>query len=243
MNKDYTDIIVVQDRSASMQPIRKETIQGFNIFLEDQKKAPGKCAFTLLQFNTEFILCCSGKDIQSVEPLTEQTYAPAGSTALLDAIATTISTTGQRLESMNEEERPARVIFAILTDGEENSSRTFRGLTGRAKVFEMIKHQTERYNWQFVFLGANQDAIQAGEGIGVAASNAISTSNTSGGVAAAYESLSDNTRRYRASDPAAIGALRFSASQREKQYAEGAAMDSMAKPTIAPPTDKDKKAC
>src|SRR5208337_3133330 len=127
-------------------------------------------------------LLYTGEDIQKVEPLTHKTYLPGGGTALLDAVARTIITTGQRLEAMKEEERPARVIVAILTDGQENSSLEFGGPDGRTKVFGMIKKQTEQYNWVFVFIGANQDAIQAGSGLGIGAANSISTANNTKGV-------------------------------------------------------------
>jgi hypothetical protein len=237
MNNEYTDISVVQDKSGSMSSVRTETIQGFNGFLEEQKKAPGKCTFTLMQFDTSFNMLYSGEDIQKVQPLTPQTYEPSGYTALLDAIGRTILTTGQRLDALPEDQKPARVIVAILTDGEENSSREFGGAEGRAKIFEMIKHQTERYNWQFVFLGANQDSIQAGAGIGVAASNSISTANNAKGVTAAYESLSRNTRSYRASAPSDVQKMSFCAADRDVQYAAGAMHDSMAGKNQ--PDDKD----
>ncbi len=240
MNKDYTEIAVVQDKSGSMSSVRDDTIGGFNTFLAEQKKAPGKCTFTLMQFDTTFNLLYTGEDIQKVEPLTHKTYMPGGSTALLDAISRTILTTGQRLEAMKEEERPARVIVAILTDGQENASQEFGGPSGRAKVFEMIKAQTDKYNWVFVFIGANQDGIQAGSGMGITVANSISTANNTKGVTAAYVSLGHNSRQYRLSDPADTETMRFSSSQRKEQYDAGATKDAMAG---NPPGDlKGKKA-
>lgn len=223
MRNDYTDISVVQDKSGSMAELRKETIGGFNTFLEDQKKTPGKCSMTLMQFDTEFNLLANGEDIQKVQALTESTYRPGGSTALLDAIARTITTTGQRLEAMPEAERPAKVIVLIMTDGEENSSREYGGESGHAKVMTMIKEQQEKYNWQFIFLGANQDAIQTGAGLGIIAANSMSYANNSKGTTAAFAAASGNIRSYRcAASPDDVDSLAFADKQRAEQYEAGA---------------------
>lgn len=235
MNKEYTDISVVQDKSGSMSMLRDETIKGFNSFLEEQKKAPGKCTMTLMQFDTNFSLLYSGEDIQKVQPLTEKTYHPDGYTALLDAIGKTIQTTGQRLDALPEDQKPARVVIAIFTDGEENSSREFNGPVGRSKVFEMIKHHTDKYNWQFLFLGASQDAVQAGGGLGIGASNSMSTANTAKGTTQAYATASANIRSYRAADPGATEKLCFAPGQRSEQYAAGAVVDSMADSKLTDP--------
>lgn len=235
MNKEYTDISVVQDKSGSMGPLRGETIKGFNTFVEDQRKAPGKCTISLMQFDTTFNMVCNGADIQEVELLTEKTYQPSGYTALLDAIAKTIQTTGNRIEALPEDQRPARVIVAVFTDGEENSSQEFGGDEGRKKVFDMIKHQTEKYNWQFLFLGASQDAIKAGSGMGITANNAISTANNAQGTTHAYASLSSNVKSYRCADPADVDKLAFAPSQRKAQYSAGATRDAMADPANPTP--------
>ena len=241
MNNDYTDINVVQDKSGSMAELRDETIGGFNTFLADQQKAPGVAKMTLMQFDTTFKLLYSGEDIKKVEPLTHATYAPGGGTALLDAIARTIITTGQRLEAMPEQERPGRVIVVILTDGQENSSVEYGGHDGHKRVMEMIEHQTKTYNWQFLFIGAQQDAIQGGGRIGVAAANSISTANTSKGIRMAYAHTSDNLRAYRAASPDEVQFMEFSAEQRDQQLAEGAVPDALsAKPGHAKDQAKDK---
>lgn len=222
MRTDYTDISVVQDKSGSMAGLRAETIGGFNTFLEDQKKAPGKCTITLMQFDTTFNLLANGEDIQAVKPLTESTYQPGGNTALLDAIARTILTTGQRLAAMPEEERPARVVVLIMTDGEENSSREFGGGDGHGKVMAMIKEQTEKWKWQFIFMGAKQDAIKAGESLGIASANSMSYAATSKGTTRAFAAASSNLRSYREADPEQTDKLCFAAPQRCEQYDEGA---------------------
>lgn len=228
MDTNYTDINVVQDKSGSMIGLRDDTIGGFNSFLDEQKKAPGKCTFTLTQFDTTFNILYAGEDIQKVEPLTRETYKPGGNTALLDAIARTIITTGQRLEALPEDQRPARVIFGIFTDGMENSSVEYGGEAGHAKVMEMIKNQREKYNWQFMFIGASQDAIQSGSGIGINSATSFSTANNSKGTAAAYAAASSNIRSYRAAAPENTDNLAFTKEQRDEQYQAGAVKDSLA---------------
>jgi hypothetical protein len=227
MNISYTDISVVQDKSGSMSSLRDETIGGFNTFLADQQKAPGICKMTLMQFDTTFSLLYNGEDIKTVQPLTHETYRPGGNTALLDAIARTITTTGQRLEAMTEAERPARVIIVILTDGQENSSVEHNGPAGHKKVMELIKQQTEKFNWQFLFIGAQQDAIQSGEGLGIGSANAISSSSSAKGTGLIYAAASANVRSYRSSAPSAVEKLVFTDEQRAEQLAEGATADAL----------------
>lgn len=156
-------IAVVLDRSGSMQSIRDATIEGFNEFLQGQKAAPGEATLTLVQFDDHYEVDHDAAPLAEVSPLNTKTYVPRGSTALLDAIGRTINTLGERLAAMSEHDRPARVLFAIITDGQENASREFT----RAKVFEMITHQREKYAWEFMFLAANQDAIASGRDMGI----------------------------------------------------------------------------
>lgn len=222
--KNYTDISIIQDKSGSMSHLRDETIKGFNSFLDDQKKLSGKCTLSLTQFDTEFKVVHDGKDIQSIPHLTAETYVPGGYTALLDGIARTINLAGQRFEKINEPDRPEKVVVVIITDGQENSSREFN----RQQVMDMIKHQTDKYNWQFIFLGANQDAIQAGAAIGISAANAISTGATGQSVNSGYRGISSNLESYRrASDPADVKHLAFSKKQRDEQKKEGAVKDAL----------------
>lgn len=227
MNANATDITVIQDKSSSMWRLRNETIQGFNAFVDEQKKVPGKCVMSLTQFDTGFYPMFAGVDIQNVKPLNEDTYRPNGWTALLDAIGKAIIATGQRLEAMSEAQRPGRVVFVITTDGEENSSGEFGGEKGHAKIMEMIKHQTERYNWQFLFLGAKQDAIKTGMGLGVMAANTMSVGDTGAAVREAYAATSANLRAFRISGQ--VVALNYSDSQRKEQRKHGANLDALNK--------------
>lgn len=163
----YVEIAVVLDRSGSMEVVRHDTMGGFNAFVKDQQmQTAGEVKLSLVQFDDKYEINYDGKPIQDVPALTAETYVPRGMTALLDAVGRTINTVGERLAKMSENERPSVVIFVIITDGQENASKEFK----LDQVKEMIKHQTEKYSWQFVFLGADQNAFQA-EQMGVAASN------------------------------------------------------------------------
>lgn len=173
MKNGYTHISMVLDRSGSMASCADDTRGGFNAFIEEQKKQPGEATLTLTQFDDVIETVHSGIPLRDVPTLR---FEPRGMTALLDAIGKAINTTGQWLSAKPEHERPEKVVFVILTDGHENASREFT----RAKVFEMIRHQETNYRWQFVFLGANQDAIKAGADLGISAQSSMTydTRNT-----------------------------------------------------------------
>ena len=147
----------------------KEAIGGFNGFLESHQKVSGDAKLRLVLFDHEYIVAHDGRLIKDVPKLDDHSYVPRGTTALLDAIGRTINTIGERLDKTSEPERPGKVIVAILTDGLENASQEF----SRRQIHEMITHQREVYNWEFIFLGANQDAIHAGAQIGIPAANAV----------------------------------------------------------------------
>ncbi len=186
MIHDLSEIACIIDCSGSMQSIRSDAIGGFNAFLEEQKKHPGSARLTLILFDHEYERVHDAVDIKHVAPLSEATYTPRGTTALLDAIGRTIDDVGKRLAETTEEERPGTVIVAILTDGMENASSDYT----RARVAEMIKHQQEKYGWEFVFLAANQDAIQEAQKLSISAKDAMNFAPTGGGVKVAYAKMS-----------------------------------------------------
>lgn len=152
-----TEIICIIDRSGSMHSIARDAIGGFNSFLAAQKNEPGAARLTLVLFDNEYLLVHKAVDLDEVPPLTEHTYVPRGTTAMLDAIGRTIDDARARFEQMHTDERPAGVIVAILTDGLENASRKY----ARDRVFQMIE-QCRAMDWRFTYLSANQDAIEAG---------------------------------------------------------------------------------
>jgi len=188
-----TDINILLDISGSMKEIKSDTIGGFNQFLQTQKELPDEAVVTLVQFDDQYDLIYSAVPIQQVADLTEETFVPRGWTALLDALGKLIDTTGTRLRDMPEHDRPSKVIFVIITDGEENKSKTF----SKDKIFSMIKHQKDVYSWDFVFIGANQDVIASGADIGISSKNTFFFTADSRGVHDAYTTLSRNMSLYR----------------------------------------------
>ncbi len=185
MKQNHADITIVLDRSGSMSNVATDTIGGFNTFLDSQKKTPGTATFTLHQFDGKFETVVNAEDIQKVQDLTSKTFVPRGMTALLDAIGRSVTDAGARLEKLPEGERPAKVIFVILTDGYENSSREFT----REQIFKMVEHQKEKYSWEFVYLGANQDAIQVGGSLGINAQSSMTYASNTLGTQALYRGL------------------------------------------------------
>lgn len=193
MKKGYTHIAMVLDRSGSMAAIASDMIGGVNQFLLAHRNAPGECTGTLVQFDHMIETLAEGKRITEIEPLTPHTYVPRGSTALYDAVGRTIAQTGDWLMHKPEAERPEKVIFAIITDGLENVSSEYN----RAKVFDMIQHQREVYKWEFVFIGANQDALATGESIAIPRSHSINYAANAKGTGQAYASMATNSVKMR----------------------------------------------
>lgn len=189
--KNQTDITIILDRSGSMLSICKDTIGGFNSFLAEQRKLPGEARVSLVQFDDQYEVVYAGNDIRTAPELTEATFVPRGSTALLDAIGRTVVAMGARFAAMPEADRPDKVIFVIMTDGGENASREY----ARAKVFEMVKTQRETFSWEFVFIGANQDSIAVGTSLGIA-NNANFTADVQG-TTDAFANISRGVGSYR----------------------------------------------
>ncbi|QEL18002.1 vWA domain-containing protein [Limnoglobus roseus] len=188
MRQDLTDITVVMDRSGSMQACQADAEGGLNRFVEDQKKLPGEATFTLVQFDHEYEFVHKAIPIRTV-PYCR--LVPRGNTALLDAVGRAIVETGERLAKTPEADRPALVVFVITTDGQENASREYT----KAKVQEMISHQTDVYKWQFTYLGANQDSFGEAGAMGIPMSG---TANFTAATArVAYASASAQVGRMR----------------------------------------------
>jgi hypothetical protein len=174
-----THISVVIDRSGSMGGIRADTIGGFNTFLKEQKEVKVPTTITYAQFDYDYNVVHRNLDIQEMPELNEKTYCPRGSTALLDAIGRSINETKQSiLEGIIS---PDQVIFVIITDGEENTSREF----SNDQIKKMIDAQTEK-KWDFVYLGANQDSFAVGGGLGMARGSTMNYMADSEGVRALY---------------------------------------------------------
>jgi uncharacterized protein YegL len=185
-----TDITMIVDRSTSMTPYIKETIEGYNKFLDEQKKVPGKAVISLVTFQSEVEPVYVAKPIQEAPELTVKTYRTDGWTAMNDAIGVTIQKIGNRLDALEEVNKPDKVIVVIITDGEENRSQEFAGVDGYNRVAEMIEHQQNRYNWQFLFLGANIDVSKVAGGLRIAHSAQLHYAHDAKGVQDAYVATS-----------------------------------------------------
>lgn len=185
MRDDLTEVAVVLDRSGSMSAMAEEAIGGFNAFLESQRQDPGEVRLSLVLFDHERIAVCTSAPLAAVRPLDAASYEPRGTTALHDAVATTIDAVGSRLAALPEAERPGRVIVAILTDGLENASSRYSA----ADVAKRIRHQREKYGWEFLFLGANQDVVLEAAKMAIPAADAIAFQGSGQGVAEAHARL------------------------------------------------------
>lgn len=186
------DVLVtfVLDRSGSMQSCWDATISGFNEFLRDQIAQPGRTLFSLTTFNTSVDVIHKVTDASTIPALDRSNYIPDGMTALYDAVAYTIRNIESKLATM--ERRPAKHLFVIMTDGYENSSKEWT----RDKLFDLIKSK-EAEGWDFVYLGANQDAYAVGSSIGVPVGNTSAYVSTPAGTQAAFAAASISTRSYR----------------------------------------------
>jgi hypothetical protein len=173
-DRNLTDLTAVIDRSGSMSAIRSDMEGGFDKLIADQRKVPGICKVSLVRFDTEYEVVYTDQDVNDVPPLMIE---PRGMTALLDAIGRTIVSTGERLAAMPEDQRPGLVTFIIVTDGLENSSREY----SLSRINAMITEQQEKWNWLFVFLGANQDAIATAKTMGMHVNSAATYRGGAGG--------------------------------------------------------------
>lgn len=214
--KDKTDITIILDRSGSMSSVQDDTIGGFNNFLAEQQKVEGEASLSLVQFDDQYEVVYVDKDINSADRLTEATFQPRGMTALFDAIGQTINSVGQRLANLAEDERPNKVVFVILTDGFENASREFSA----SKISEMITHQRNNYKWEFMFIGANQDAVLSAKEIGIPAAAALTYAANAEGTEILFSRVASKVASYRKSNNAA--ALQFNDEDREEQQKVGA---------------------
>lgn len=194
--ENLTSINVIIDASGSMQGLANDTIGSFNTFLKEQKDFPGEALFTLCTFNSTHRIVHDFVKIASVSDLDTNSYQPGGYTALLDAMGHTMEIVGQKLAALPEEERPSKVIFLVITDGEENSS--FRYTSEQIK--NMVEHQKDKYSWEFVFFGASLDQIAAGQALGISMNNTMSYTPSSAGTHQLYNTISSSMTSYRASN-------------------------------------------
>ena len=187
MKKNLTEIIFILDRSGSMQGLEKDTISGFNSLIEKQKKIEGDALISTVLFANESKVIHDRVDVKDVKPMTENNYITGGCTALLDAIGNAIHHISNIHKYARKEDVPEHTLFVITTDGMENASRTYT----YPKVKKLIENQKEKHGWEFMFLGANIDAVNVASCMGIDESRAVKFNCDSEGTELNYEVLND----------------------------------------------------
>ncbi len=197
MKKGLTEIVFILDRSGSMHGLEKDTIGGFNSLIEKQRHEPGTAYVSTVLFDTQSQVIHDREDLSRISLMTERDYRVGGCTALLDAVGDAIHHIGNVHKYAREEDRPERTLFVITTDGMENASHRYNAETVKAK----IQRQKEKYGWEFLFLGANIDAIEAAGKIGIPPERAANYHADSAGTALNFQAVSDAVTEMRACRP------------------------------------------
>ena len=197
MKKGLTEVVFILDRSGSMAGLEKDTIGGFNAMLEKQRRGEGQALISTVLFSNESAVIHDRVDARDVPPLTEKDYFVCGCTALLDAVGGAIHHIGNVHKYAREEDRPERTLFVITTDGMENASRHY----DLRRVRTMIERQKARYGWEFLFLGANIDAVDTAARLGIDADRAANFHCDAQGTQLNYEAVSDAVSAMRCAAP------------------------------------------
>ena len=187
MKKGLTELVFILDRSGSMAGLEGDTIGGFNAMISKQQKAEGEAYVSTVLFDNESVVIHDRVDVQKVAPMTREQYSVRGCTALLDAVGNAIHHIGNVHKYAREEDRPEHTLFVITTDGMENASRRYTA----EQIKQKIERQKSKYGWEFLFLGANIDAAEAAQNIGINRNRAVSYRSDSIGTELNYEVISD----------------------------------------------------
>ena len=197
MKKNLTEMVFILDRSGSMAGLERDTIGGFNSMIERQKKEQGEALVSTVLFSNGSRVLHDRVDVRRVEPMTEQDYFVGGGTALIDAIGDAIHHIGNVHKYAREEDRPEHTIFVITTDGMENASHRYSS----DEVKAMVNRQKEKYGWEFLFLGANIDAVETAAHFGIGADRAATYFNDAQGQALNYATVSEAVSAVRCNAP------------------------------------------
>ena len=197
MKKNLTEMVFILDKSGSMAGLESDTIGGFNGMIERQKAAEGEALVSTVLFSNESTVIHDRVDLRKIEPLTDRQYFVGGCTALIDAIGGAIHHIGNVHKYAREEDRPEHTIFVITTDGMENASHRYTS----DEVKAMVQRQKEKYGWEFLFLGANIDAVETAAHFGIAEDRAVTFHNDSMGQTLNYAEVSEAVCQVRANAP------------------------------------------
>ena len=195
MKKDFVELVFILDRSGSMSGLEKETMAGFNRLIEQQKEVKGEAVVSTILFDDRFEVLHNRLNIQNVHQMTPEDYYVRGSTALLDAIGRSITKMRRVHKELAEELKPEKTIFFITTDGMENASKEF----DYDKLKEYIDLQKEKYGWEFIFIGANIDAIKTAERFGINQDRAVNYRSDEKGTHLNYKVMNETITKLRAS--------------------------------------------
>ncbi len=187
MKNNLTELVFILDKSGSMAGLEADTIGGYNSMLKKQQNAEGEAIVTTVLFDHDYELLHDRINVRGISPITEEDYQVGGTTALLDAIGMTIQKIVNVQKRTSESERADKVLFVITTDGMENASREYSA----AKIKKMVQHQKEKYGWEFIFLGANIDAISTAEQFGINEDFAVNYHADNIGTVLNYEAVSE----------------------------------------------------
>lgn len=196
MKKNLTELVLILDRSGSMSGLESDTIGGFNSMIEKQKQEPGEAIVSTVLFNDVSEVLYDRIPLDRIRPMTRQDYVPAGCTALLDAVGGAIHHIGNVHKYARNEDVPEHTLFVITTDGLENASRKYSA----ERVREMIQRQKSRYGWEFLFLGANIDAVETARSFGIAEDRAVNYHSDGAGTQLNYRVLSNAVRSVRSGE-------------------------------------------
>jgi len=187
MKKDLTELVFILDRSGSMSGLESDTIGGYNAMLKKQQQEAGEAVVTTVLFDDQYELLHDHINIKGIRPISAREYYVRGCTALLDAIGKTIQKIANVQQHTSEEERAEKVLFVITTDGMENASKEY----SYKKIRSLVEKQQKKYGWEFIFLGANIDAIAAAADLGISADRSANYHADSAGTQLNYEAVSD----------------------------------------------------
>lgn len=196
MKKGLTELVFILDKSGSMGGLETDTIGGYNAMLAKQKDVEGECRITTVLFDHRYALLHDRTDIRAVSPITQKEYQVGGTTALIDAMGRTIDKIGNAQKHTAEDYRAEKVMFVIITDGQENASRSYTA----NDVKMMVQRQKERFGWEFIFLGANIDAVETAGHFGISADRASDYVSDSLGTQLNFRAMSAMAAEFRNTD-------------------------------------------